>query len=129
MQKESFYINSKEYTAIRLGAFSASKHAQKLAKLIGPAIAGGGLDLKAITESMDSDMVESIVFPIFKECKVYSVEQSKVIDNGTAMDMCFTAETLFDFYELVYEVFKFQFGPLFSQLMNRFGKASDEANP
>jgi hypothetical protein len=62
---------------------------------------------------------------LFAESRVYCAETKKFIKSGTDIDQCFTTENLFDLYELIFEVARYQFGPFFASLVDRFGALTD----
>lgn len=133
MQQETFIIGSREFTCVRMNAFAANKLLMRLQKIAVPVMgslmgAGKGLgdiDVKeaaaAIAEHLDESLMDTIVLPMFAEAKVFSSEQKKFVKAGTDIDQCFTTENLFDLYQLIFEVARYQFGPFFASLAERFG--------
>ena len=133
MQQETFIIGSREFTCVRMNAFAANKLLMRLQKIAVPVMgslmgAGKGLgdiDVKeaaaAIAEHLDESLMDTIVLPMFAEAKVFSAEQKKFVKSGTDIDQCFTTENLFDLYQLIFEVARYQFGPFFASLVERFG--------
>jgi hypothetical protein len=137
MQQETFIIGSREFTCVRMNAFAANKLLMRLQKIAVPVMgslmgAGKGLgdiDVKeaaaAIAEHLDESLMDTIVLPMFAEAKVFSAEQKKFVKSGTDIDQCFTTENLFDLYQLIFEVARYQFGPFFGSLVERFGSLTD----
>jgi len=133
MQQETFIIGSREFTCVRMNAFAANRLLMRLQKIAVPVMgtlmgAGKGLgdiDVKeaaaAIAEHLDESQMDTIVLPMFAEAKVFSAEQKKFVKSGTDIDQCFTTENLFDLYQLIFEVARYQFGPFFGSLVERFG--------
>lgn len=133
MQKETFIIGEKEFSAIKIAPFAANTIALKLQKLILPVIgelAGGGnlLErdisgaLKTLSESLDEKVMSDIVFPMFKASGVVCVSESIKVDSEGAINKVFVdADGLADLYELIYEVAMFNFQVFFTKLMARFG--------
>lgn len=133
MQQETFIIGSREFTCVRMNAFAANKLLMRLQKIAVPVMgslmgAGKGLgdiDVKeaatAIAEHLDESLMDTIVLPMFAEAKVFSAENKKFVKSGTDIDQCFTTENLFDLYQLIFEVARYQFGPFFASLAERFG--------
>jgi len=132
----TFYINSREFTCVRMNAFAANKHLMRLQKIIVPvfgAACGGAtsgladldIDLEkavaVISEHLDEQLLESVVLPLFAEARVYHVESKVFIKGPSDIDRVFTSDNLFDLYELVFEVARHQFGPFFVSLASRFG--------
>ena len=137
MQQETFIVGSREFTCLRMNAFAANKLLMRLQKIAVPvmgSLMGGGkglgdIDVKeaaqVIAANLDESIMENIVLPLFAESKVFSAENKKFIKSGTDIDQCFTTENLFDLYELIFEVARYQFGPFFASLGERFGALTD----
>ena len=137
MQQETFIVGSREFTCLRMNAFAANKLLMRLQKIAVPvmgSLMGGGkglgdIDVKeaaqVIAANLDESIMENIVLPLFAESKVFSAENKKFIKSGTDIDQCFTTENLFDLYELIFEVARYQFGPFFASLVERFGALTD----
>lgn len=140
MQRESIFIKDKEYAASKIAAFAANGILLKLQKLILPVLgelAGDGkgkvdimnMDVSSafqiISEKLDDSVMTDIVLPMFKLSQVASVTDNCKIDSAQAIDKVFQdADGLADFYELVFEVLKFNFGGFFTSLADRFGVKS-----
>jgi hypothetical protein len=130
---ETFIIGNREFTCHRMNAFAASKMQLRLQKIVMPVLGSligtgkgvGDMDVKeaaaAISEHLSEDMLDTLVLPMFAEAKVFCHEPKCFIKTGADIDKVFTAENLFDFYELIYEVGKYQFAPFFAQMAGRFG--------
>lgn len=137
MQQETFIVGSREFTCVRMNAFAANKLLMRLQKIAVPvmgSLMGGGkglgdIDVKeaaqVIAANLDESIMETIVLPLFAESKVFSTENKKFVKSGTDIDQCFTTENLFDLYELIFEVARYQFGPFFASLVERFGALTD----
>ena len=137
MQQETFIIGDREFTCVRMNPFIANKLNMRLMKIAVPvmgSLMGGGkglgdVDIKdaaqVIACNLDESIIDSIVLPMFAESRVYCVENKKFIKSGTDIDQCFTTEKLFDFYELIFEIARYQFGPFLVSLVGRFGALTD----
>ena len=137
MQQETFIVGAREFTCARMNAFAANKLLMRLQKIAVPVIGSlvgagkslGDIDVKeaaqVIAANLDESIMDSIVLPLFTESRVYCVEAKKFIKNGTDIDQCFTTENLFDLYELIFEVGRYQFGPFFASLADRFGALTE----
>lgn len=137
MQQETFIVGTREFTCVRMNAFAANKLLMRLQKIAVPvmgSLMGGGkglgdIDVKeaaqVIAANLDESIMENIVLPLFAESKVFSAENKKFVKSGTDIDQCFTTENLFDLYELIFEVARYQFGPFFASLVERFGALTD----
>lgn len=133
MTTETFIVGNREYTCVRMNAFAANKLFLRLQKVLVPVLGAlvsqkgsiGDVDVKEaamlLAEHLDEKIIDDIVFPLFAESRVYSVEHKRQIKSGTDVDLCFTTENLFDFYELIFLVAKHQFGPFIKSLASRFG--------
>ena len=137
MKQETFIVGGREFTCCAMNAFQANKLLLRLQKVIVPifgAMAGGtknlgDVDVKeaagVIAANIDESVIDEIVLPMFAASRVYCIENKKFIKGETDIDQCFTIETLFDFYELVFLVARFQFAPFFQTLAGRFGNLVD----
>lgn len=133
MDQQTFIIGNREFTCVRMNAFAANNIALRIQKLVLPVIGtlvGSGKSLgdvdvshaaRIIAENLDESVMTNIVLPMFAEARVYAVEEKKFLKGATEINMVFTAENLFDLYELIFEVGRYQFSPFFLQLMARFG--------
>jgi hypothetical protein len=132
---ETFIVGDREFTVMRMNAFTANSlmlRIQKIAMPIMGTLAGGkglgDMDVKeaamVISQHLDESVMASIILPMFEGSQLYSVENKRKIKSEADINMCFTIENLFDMYELIFEVARFQFGPFFGQLMGRFGSLS-----
>lgn len=135
--RETFFIGNKEYAASKIAAFAANGILLKLQKLILPVlgeIAGDGkktaniMDMdvssafEVISQKLDESVITDIVIPMFKLAQVASVTDNTKIDSPQTIDKVFgDADGLADFYELIFEVMKFNFAGFFSNLAARFG--------
>ncbi len=141
MQTETFIVGGREFTCLRMNPFAANTLLMRIQKIALPVIGslmGGGkglgdIDVKeaaqVISMNLDESVMASIVFPMFEGSKVYCVDNKRFIKGAADIDQCFTVENLFDMYELIFEVARFQFGPFFGQLASRFGNLSASQNP
>lgn len=126
-------IGTKEYACFKIPAFQANSLLLKLQKLVLPVIGemttGKGLDMDVrqiadvISGKLDDSVMNEIVMPLFKLANVLSVTDNVKIDSPANFDKVFTVDDLGDFYELVFEVLKFNFGNFFSSLAARFGNS------
>lgn len=134
MQQETFIINNREFTSVRMNPFEANKILLRLQKIalpiIGALTAGKtksllDVDVKeaaaVIAQHLDESLMESIVLPMFKDGRVYCSESKVYVSDAAGINKAFTTENLFDMYELIVEVARFQFGPFIATLVSRFG--------
>lgn len=134
--QETFIIGSREFTCVRMNAFTANRLFMRIQKVLAPVLgsiigsgrAMGDIDIKdaamVISEHLDESVMDNIVLPLFSESRVYCQESKKFLKSATEIDMSFTVETLFDLYELIFEVGRYQFGPFFAAAAERFGLAT-----
>lgn len=132
---ERIIIGAEEYTAMKMNAFEANAILLRLNKVILPVI--GGLtkgrqnvnildaDLSEvagiIAENLTEEVMTSIVLPMFKGSKVYSVEKKLFIDKEAAINVAFTVDNLFDLYTLIWEVLRLNFEVFFRKAAASFG--------
>ena len=133
MNQQTFIIGNREFTAVRMNAFAANRLLMRLQKVVMPIIGAtigsgksmGDIDVKeaaaVIAEHLDESIMDSIVLPLFSESKLFSIDDKKFIKDEMSINQCFTADNLFDLYELIFELGRWAFGPFFGQLMSRFG--------
>lgn len=134
---ETFIIGNREFTCQPMNPFAANRILMRLQKVVLPvlgALAGKGgataanladMDVKEaaglIAEHLTEELFDTVVFPMFAEARVYSVEDKRFVAKPADVDTVFTTETLFDLYELIFAVGKFQFSPFFASVAARFG--------
>ena len=132
---ERIIIGAEEYTAMKMNAFEANAILLRLNKVILPVV--GGLtkgrqninildaDLSEvagiIAENLTEEVMTTIVLPMFKGSKVYSVEKKLFIDKEAAINVAFTVDNLFDLYTLIWEVLKLNFEVFFRKAAASFG--------
>lgn len=134
MTRETFVINGKEYNASKIPAFPANGIILKLQKIILPILAAMGGDhsamnmdvkvflFKSIAERLDDSVMSEIVLPTFKLSVVSSKEDNCKIDSEQAINKVFKdADGLTDFYELIYEVLKYNFEGFFMNIGRLIG--------
>lgn len=133
MQQETFIVGNREFKCVRMNAFDANRLMLRIQKIALPVLGGvmgngkAALDMNVseaasiIAQHIDEDVMTNIVLPMLDQSKVYSVENQKFVKDAASINQVFTTENLFDLYELIFEVGKFQFSPFFSALMARFG--------
>lgn len=129
MQVETFIIGNREFTAGKMNAFDAGRFLLKLKDIISPAMAAmaRGEDTRDINvfellSGMDEEMHEEVIFPLLTASCAYSIEDKRKITTPLDMNMCFTVDTLLDFYVLVWEVLKLNFAPFIERATTLFGK-------
>ena len=135
MEQQTVIIGNREFTFVAMNPFEANNLFLKVKKEISPLIGlvgGGGTAvsfggaIQLIAENTDETIMQKIVFPLFSESMVYCVEKKKFIKNGVDINQCFTIHNMFDLYELIFEVARYQFGPFLQQMLARFGIQLEE---
>lgn len=123
----TFNIGEKEFTAVKMNAFAAAKHLVKLKCLLDKGLSAGN-DANAIQllSGIDENTLEGVILPIMKDSLVTSVTDSKKIDSAAGVNAVFSVDTLFDFFELAWEVLKLNFAPFFERILSLFGLSLDE---
>ena len=139
MEVETIIVANREYTCHKINPFTANKLLLRLQKVVLPIIGSalgegksiGDVDVAAavsmISERLDEATMDTIVLPMFAESKLYDVEKKRFIRASSDIDVCFSVDTLIDFYELIFEVGKVQFASFFGKLADRFGGLIAEA--
>jgi hypothetical protein len=138
MSRKSEIIGQKEYAFYKIPAFQANSILLKLQKLVLPVIGeitgskqGLDMDIRQIADvvsaKLDDSVMAEIIMPMFKLANVISVTDNTKIDGQVNFDKVFTVDDLGDFYELVFEVLKYNYGNFFNSLAARFGNKSGEA--
>lgn len=139
METETFIIGQSEYTCVRMNAFAANKILMRLQKIVLPVFGAlmsegksiDNVDVKEaammLSEHLNESAIADIVFPMFAESKTYCVDKKLFIKNGNDIDRCFTTDNLFDFYELIFCVGRYQFAPFFVKIAERFGSLAEPA--
>ncbi|WP_438431092.1 phage tail assembly chaperone [Hafnia paralvei] len=112
---------------LRNAGFAAAKHLVKLKTLLDKGLASGG-DANAIQllAGIDEKTLEEVIIPILRDSSVISVSDEKKIDSPNAINLVFTVDTLFDFFELCWEVMKLNFTPFFTKVLTLFGLSPEE---
>lgn len=131
---QTFIVGNREYTCQPMNPFAGNKILMRIQKVATPilgALAGGGaksladMDVgvaaRLLADNLDELMMDDIVLPMFAEAKVFDNEKKRFIRSGADIDVVFTIENLFDLYELIWEVGRFQFTPFFEKMAARFG--------
>ena len=141
METQTFIIGNREFTCLRMNAFEANKLLLRIQKIAIPLLGTltgsgkslGDIDVKeaaqVVASSIDESIIDNIVLPMFAGARIFCVEKKQFIKSGIDIDKCFTAENLFDLYELIFEVARYQFGPCFEAAIARFGVLTDAAKP
>lgn len=123
----TFEIGGKEFTAVKMNAFAAAKHLVKLKCLLDKGLAGGtNANAVQLLSGVDESTLEGVILPILKDSLVTSVTDGKKIDSPANVNAVFTVDTLFDFFELSWEVMKLNFAPFFERVLSLFGLSLDE---
>ena len=128
MQVETFIIGNREFTAKKMNAFDAGRFLLKLKDIAAPALVEftqsaqtQEINVFELMSGLDDDMHENVIFPILTASGAYSVEDKRKISSSMDMNLCFTVDTLFDFYLLVWEVLKLNFAPFIERSMSHIG--------
>lgn len=133
IQRETFIIGGKEYSAGKIPAFAANGIILKLKNIVLPVIGelsgkqGNLLDMdltgafNILAEKLDEKVMTDIILPMFNLAQVASITDNIKIDSQKAIDQVFTVDNLADMYELIYEVLRYNFQPFFVSAMSRFG--------
>lgn len=124
-------IASRQYTFYTLQAFEATKHAMQLKKIIERGM-GQGLDSNIIQviSTVDEKTLEEVIFPILSKCAVTCITEEKKLQSSRDMNEIYTVEDMDEFFLVVWEVLKANFGPFFRKMAkNLFGFDLDQLDP
>ena len=131
METETFIVGQREFTCVPMNAFEANKLLLRIQKILLPAFGSltnglskgsSFLDMDVaeaaaiLSEKLDESIFENVVIPMFKASQLYCATDKVKMDSPTNIDRVFTVQNLFDLYELIYLVGKFQFCPFFATL-------------
>lgn len=119
----TFVVGDKEYQMIELDAFTANKWFFRLNEII-TSVMGSGLDtnISGIAKLLNQEVIDKDIFPLFDAVQLTCTSERVKLKDRNSMNQLFSAATLFDFYLVILEVVKFNFGPFISELMkNLFG--------
>lgn len=120
-------VADKKYTCLKLNAFDAFRHLMAIKSLIPAGALSAGLSSEGVIDALsgiNQDTLNQVVFPLLKDCKLRYAQdgcEAVMICDAMSMNRCFTADTLMDFFLVVFEVLKLNFTPFFQQLLNRVG--------
>ena len=140
MERETFIIRDKEFTCIPMMPFEANKILLRIQKIFLPALGSflSSKDLQNVfdmelesaavmlAKNIDENIMTDIIFPMFSACQLFCTTDNVKLDNPTKINQVFTTKNLMDFYELIWLVFKYQFGPFFESLMSLIGNLKKE---
>jgi hypothetical protein len=129
MAQTTVIVGNREYTVQSLSVMDAAKFQMRITQVLAPlgalVMSGGNMDIKdaapIIASVMDDGFLSNIVLPVFEKSRVYDNEGKFFLNSETAINKAFTAEALDEFYELIWEVGKFQFGPFIDKMKSRSG--------
>ncbi|QKJ86685.1 hypothetical protein PMPD1_1735 [Paramixta manurensis] len=122
MERYNFVIGEKEFSAIKVNAFSAARHLVKLKTLLDKGLAQGTeANAIALLSGVDEKTLETVIMPILRDALVTCTTDNVKLDNEQNVNRVFTADTLFDFFDVIWEVLKLNFAPFFTRVLNLFG--------
>lgn len=123
-------IDNREFSCQSLNAIEQVRLHVKIKKFIAPFLDNQKSDdvIGLIMETVDDAVLDEIVMPLFKKARVYDIESKTFLDSEISVNKSFAGANVCAFYELIYEVFKYNLSPLFDELGKRFGGQIDEMN-
>lgn len=142
MTPETLIIGQSEYTAMKMNAFEANRILLRLNKIVLPVVGGltkkgGGAgnlldaDLSEVTgiiaENLTEEVMDTIVLPMFAQSRVFSKDKNVMIKDAMGINIAFTADNLFELYELIWEVLKLNFAAFFRNAAANFGNLTAAA--
>lgn len=120
MQFIDFKAGQRDYTAAAMDAFTIALMWPKIIKKFGKGI-GQQTDIAEIISSLDEQALKDIIFPMLQKSVVTCVTEGKKLASQSDLNVLFSGETLFEFYQVVWEVVKINFSPLLNGLLAQFG--------
>jgi len=123
MTFHSFTVGDEDYQCLQLDAFTTNSYLLKMKALIGNLL-GGGMSSDAVNliNIIDEKTLDDLVFPLFERCSLTCTSKQSKLVNKNDMNKIFTADTLDEFYAVIWEVLKYNFGPFISKVAkNLFG--------
>lgn len=114
----TFHVGEREYQAIPLDAFTTNSYLIKF-KSIFSGLLSSGMDTNAMSlmSIIDDSTLEKLVFPIFAQCNVVCTSEGKKLQNKQDLNALFSADTLDEFYAVIWEVLKMNFGPFICKMV------------
>lgn len=127
MEMHTFTIGGKDFSAAKMNAFAAAKHLVKLKTLLDQGLAQGTeANAIALLSGIDEKTLETVIMPIMRDAMAASVTDGVKLDSEQNVNRVFTADTLFDFFEVIWEVLKLNFAAFFTKILSLFGLAPGE---
>ena len=127
MELHNFTVGGKEFSAAKMNAFSAARHLVKLKTLLDKGLAQGTeANAIALLSGIDEKTLDNVIMPVMRDALATSVTDGVKLDNENNVNKVFTADTLFDFFQVVWEVLKLNFAPFFTQILSLFGLSPEE---
>lgn len=118
MEVHNVNIGNESFQFRQLTAFRTAQYMFKMKELLAKGF-GSGLDSNAanLMAIVDEKTLNDVIFPIFRDCSVVCTSKKQKIEDSSGMDKVFTAESLDEFFELVWEVLKFNFAPFIRKMV------------
>ncbi|KTJ34657.1 hypothetical protein ASU85_10710 [Klebsiella aerogenes] len=127
MEMHTFNVGEKEFSAAKMNAFSAAKHLVKLKTLLDKGLAQGTeANAIALLSGVDEKTLETVIMPIMRDAMAACVTDGVKLDSEQNINRVFTADTLFDLFQVIWEVLKLNFAPFFTQILSLFGLSPEE---
>lgn len=127
MEIHNFTIGGRDFSAAKMNAFAAAKHLVKLKTLLDKGLSQGtNANAIAMLSGIDEKTLETVIMPIMRDAMASSVTDGVKLDSEANVNKVFSADTLFDFFEVIWEVLKLNFSPFFIRILSLFGLDPDE---
>lgn len=127
MEIHNFTIGGREFSAAKMNAFAAAKHLVKLKTLLDKGLSQGtNANAIVLLSGIDEKTLETVIMPIMRDAMASSVTDGVKLDSEANVNKVFSADTLFDFFEVIWEVLKLNFSPFFIRILSLFGLDPDE---
>ena len=124
MAIETVIIGEREFTFTNMNAFDIGRMLLKLKSAVAPALeamkdSGLETNIAAVLAGLDENVHENIIFPILDRANLRLGKTQ--INSAAGMNACFDYTNVLEFYELFWEVLKFNFSPFIEQITKRTG--------
>ncbi|SEQ64570.1 hypothetical protein SAMN05216522_10516 [Rosenbergiella nectarea] len=120
MQFIEFQAGERNYSAAAMDAFTIALMWPKIIKKFGKGV-GQQTDIAEVISALDEQALKDIIFPMLQKSVVTCTTESKKLSSQSDFNSLFSHENLFEFYQVVWEVVKINFGPLLNGLLAQFG--------
>ncbi|UJH95986.1 putative tail assembly chaperone [Pantoea phage Nafs113] len=120
---KTFSVGDRQFQMFTLQPFAAVQHSLKLKKILERGL-GKGLDSNVVSvlENIDEKTLTEVIFPILRDTALTCTSAEQKLQSPNDMNEVFSIEDMDEFFIVVWEVLKANFGPFFQKMAkNLFG--------